>query len=101
MIYIGTDYILKEELAYGLYELNFKSPDQKSRRRYQIIVVNRDDKLAEHRIDMGLAKKFKHDQLRIPSMFVHTVGELQDMANQLRKQPSLDKLERVGVNKIK
>jgi len=94
----------------GLYELNFKAPDQKSRRRYQILVVLRDDTMAEHRIDMGLSKNFKKDQIRIPGgirnpdgrfEILHTVSELQSMANDIRAKAAFDKRELAKVNKIK
>jgi hypothetical protein len=110
MIYPATDHVLYDEPCYGLYELNLKSADQKSRRRFQVIVVVRDDKLAEFRKDLGLAKKFKVDQFRIPggvldettgrTDILHTVGELQDIADYLRTHRPFDKRELVGVNKI-
>jgi len=110
MIYQGTTYALKDEPCLGLYELNLKSPDQRSRRRYQILTVIRNDKPAEFRKDLGLAKKIKVDQFRIPGgvrdeatgrfEVLHTVGELQDIADYLRAKPLFDKRELVGVNKV-
>lgn len=110
-IYQGTHAVNLNEPCLGLYELNLKSPDQHSRRRYQIIVVMRNDKPAEFRKDMGLAKKFKADQLRIPGggqdevtgkfWIVHTVGELMDIANQMRDNPPFDKRELAKVNRIR
>ena len=58
-------------------------------RRYQIIIVNRNDQLAEYREDLGLASDFDAIQFRIPSFWVHTVGELKEMAETLRlNEPS-------------
>ncbi len=109
-LYQGTTYALNNEPCIGLYELNFKTPDQRERHRYQIIVVVRNDKPAEFRKDLGKAKKYKHDQFRIPgSVFnektgktdiLHTVGELKDIADQMRLH-KWDKKELVGVNRIK
>ena len=100
---VGTTYTLLDEPCLELKELNLKSPDQRSRRRYQIITVIRNDKPAEFRKDLGLAKKFKHDQIRIPGGVVdeitgrifieHTVGQLLDIANYIRMKPAYDKNE--------
>ncbi len=111
-IYQGTTYALKDEPCLGLFELNFKSPDQRSRRRYQIVVVMRNDKPAECRHDLGLASKFKKvDQFRIPGgvtnretgriEICHTVGELMDIADHLRINRPFDKRELAKVDKIK
>jgi len=93
----GTHYILPDEPCYGLYELNFQSPGNKGFHRYQIILVIRGDRLAEYRQDMGLAKKYKGDQVRIPGgvkdettgriTIVHTVAELQELAEYIRAMP--------------
>ena len=96
---LGTTYILGNEKALGLYEMNEISP--MGWRRYQIIHVVRDDKVAEYRQDLGNAKDFKANQIRIPSYLEHTVNELQEMANEMRVEKSLDLLELVGVNKIR
>lgn len=101
MIYIGTHYVERDELAYGLYELNFKTPDQRARHRYQIIVVKRGDSLAEYRKDLGAVSKFKGcDQIRIPSFFVLTVAELMDIAEKVRHTKFFDKKELVKAEKI-
>jgi len=97
----GTDYVLDNELALGLFEMNLQSPYSKGFHRYQIIHVIRNDKPAEFRRDMGTAKKNKVDQFRIPSFMVHTVRELMDMADDMRGNPPFDKLELAQVDKIK
>ncbi len=107
----GTTYLLKNEPCAGVYELNYQSPNSKGFHRYQIVLVVRDDKLAEYRKDLGNSKKFKGvDQFRIPGgmmssgkfKIVHTVDELLGIAQELRHGKNLfDKLELVGTNKIK
>jgi len=83
-----------DELAYGLSEVNLLSPLSdtiagvgQTMRRYQIIYVNRNDRLAEYREDLGLASDFDAIQFRIPSFWEHTVGELKEMAELLRLRP--------------
>ena len=88
--------VYADELAYGLSEVNLLSPLSdaimgvgQTMRRYQIIYVNRNDRLAEYREDLGLASEFSAIQFRIPSLWVHTVGELKEMAETLRlREPS-------------
>ena len=80
-----------------------QSPGAKGFHRYQIITVVRNDELVEWHHDMGPATKFKGiDQFRIPGgvrdertrriYIEHTVGELQDIANQLRTRPQMHTL---------
>lgn len=93
-ILYGTHYISPDEPCLGLMEYNLQSPGSKGIHRYQIIYVMRGDKPAEFRKDMGLAKKFKAEQLRLPGgayneiedkyYVEHTVGELRDMADKWR-----------------
>ena len=79
------------EKAWGLFEINEQSPGNRGVHRYQIIQVNRDGQIAEWRRDMGEAKNFKGiNQLRIPSLFEHTVDELIALADELRGQPNID-----------
>ncbi len=109
MIYQGTNVVTLDEPCLGLFELNYKTPNQKARHRYQIILVMRNDKPAEFRRDLGLTSKFKgKDQFRIPGGIIsknkvyieHTVGELKDIADALRVKRPFDKRELVGVDKI-
>lgn len=92
----ATTYVLGDEKAMALYEMNLMTP--LGRRRQEIIWVVRDDKTAEYRRDIG--KVTKEDQIRIPSYLEHTVSELREMANQL-KDNQWDKRELVQENKIK
>ena len=105
----GTSWIQPDEPCLGLYEINLQSP--KGWRRFQIIHVMRGDKPAEYRRDMGAAKSFKADQLRVLGgakdevtgrFYVeHTVGELVDIADWRRNGEQFDRLELAGVDKIK
>jgi len=96
-ILFGTHYVNEDEPCLGLFEMNLQSPDSKGFHRYQIVYVMREDKPAEYRKDLGATKKFKHDQFRIPGGFYdsdedryyveHTVGELRQIADDLRAKP--------------
>ena len=91
-----------DEKAWGLYEIHDQSPGNRGFHRYQIIMVNRDDRLVEFRRDMGLAKKWKGvKQLRIPSYFEHTVDELMDLADELRKEVRIDLKDWLGLETYK
>lgn len=93
---IGTNVVSEDEPCISLKEINEKSADQRSFHRFQVIRVVRNDRPAEFRIDLGLAKKHKADQFVIPSAVkddttgrvecLHKVGELRHMAEQLRNQ---------------
>lgn len=65
-------------------------------RRYQIIVVVRNDELAEWWNDMGPAEKFKAGPLSIPSLFEHSVAELRDIATASRSDDTWQK-EMAGI----
>ncbi len=75
-----------DEKAYALVETNMQSPTFRGFHRYQLIIVNREDRMSEFRRDLGPAKNFEARQFRIPSLWLHTVGELQDMADNLRDE---------------
>ena len=82
------------ELAFALYEINEKTPDLKEMHRYQVILVNRGDKLAEYRVDMGGADKWKHCRfINIPALWEHSVAELQFIAGQIRDESLQDNLD--------
>jgi len=109
-IAIATTHYSKDEPCLGLYEMNLQSAGSKGFHRYQILNVIRADKVAECRIDLGPAKKFKADQFRIPGGVIdpktgkgeilHTVGELRDIADKLRSRDCCDKRELAGTNNI-
>lgn len=84
-----------DEGAFSLKELNLLPPSSKGLRRYQIIQVVRGERLAEYKNDLGPAKSFQAEEFQILGGVVdavtgrgetlHTVGELQDMANHMRR----------------
>ena len=97
-LYPATNAVNTNELAFGLYELEYQSPGSRGFHRYQIIVVPRNDVLHEFVRDMGPARKFKgRAQVRVPAAIkdehtgrwelLHTVGELIDIADQWRNIP--------------
>ena len=89
-----------DELAFNLSELIQPAPVG-APRRFQIILVIRNDALAEYRIDLGPASDFTTPEFRIPGGVVdestgrgeilHTVGELKDIATEMheREAPAL------------
>ena len=82
------------EKAMALYEITEQAPDSSGLRRYQIILVNRGDRLAEYRIDMGSSKQWKNTRfINIPSLWEHTVSELQYIAGQIRDESLQDNLD--------
>jgi len=94
--------IIGSEKAYGLTEINEQSPGSKGFHRYQVIQVNRDGHLANFRRDMGPVSNFKGvKQLRIPSLFEHTVDELMDMAVELRNETEIDIKDWLKLDKLK
>lgn len=106
----GTHYISEDEPCLGLFEMNLQSPGNRGWHRYQLIYVMRGDFPSEFRRDMGLAKKLKDVQIRIPGgawdeftgryYVEHTVGELVEMARDMREHPSFDVKELVfGTNR--
>ena len=78
----------------ALYEIAEQAPDSSGFHRYQVILVNRGDKLAEYRVDMGRADKWVNCRfINIPSLFEHSVSELQFIANQIRDESLQDELD--------
>jgi len=83
-----------DELAYSLSELTQPSP-LGAPRRFQIILVVRNDVLTEYRIDLGPSSNFTTPEFRIPGGVIdeitgrgemlHTVGELKDIATEMRE----------------
>lgn len=88
--------ISPDEKAYALIELNmtpysftkggrkFRPSSFSGLHRYQVIMVNRSDRLAEYHRDMGDAALYPFGPIRIPSLWEHTVAELQDIADDIR-----------------
>jgi len=105
MLHKATHYVTNDEPCFNLAEENFVSPEDGKWHRYEILLVVRNDDLAEYRRDMGLRSKFKNKQrpegFRIiggikdgNTRFIEeTVGSLRQMASQLREKPSFNKDE--------
>lgn len=109
-----TMVVSMDEPCVGLYEVDIQSPGNRGFHRYQVIKVMRNDKVAEAWVDLGLSSEWPHDIVRIPGgvrdnkgvfHIVHTVGELIDIANEVRLRPSFDKVDLVcsksGAERIK
>mgnify|MGYP001559039013 FL=1 len=74
--------IHEDELAYRLTEINLVRPPSYQWHRYQIILVNRDDSIAEWWDDLGPSGSIQ--QFVIPSYWEHTVAELRSIADDTR-----------------
>lgn len=83
----ATTYVLTDEKAWNLSEVNLVGGPGEGIRRAQVITVLRDDDLADYFEDMGPADAFTADQFRVPSLWEHTVGELREIAWWLREHP--------------
>lgn len=90
-----TQWVKKDEKAYFLVEVDgppkliLNKPGY-GRRRYQVIWVNRNDTLAAYVTDLGESSTFAAKQFRIPSIWEHTVAELQAIAEDYRTYGYLD-----------
>jgi len=99
-LYPITQTINGNERAFALYEINEQSPGSRGIRRYQVILVNRDGRLAEFRKDMGSSKQFKGvNQINIPALWEHTCDELIALANELREGVVIDLDELLQMDK--
>ncbi len=111
-LWYGTVYVAEDEPCLGLTEGHWQSPGSKGFHRYQRIFVMRDDKPALYEKDMGDARWFKNiDPISIPGgaydevddkyYVEHSVGELVEIANQIRGSEPLDKRELAEVDRIR
>ncbi len=90
------DEVSPDEPCLRLSELYQLDENNSKLRRYQVTYVIRYDKPAKHMLDMGLYESFTTSEFHLPGAvkdertgnvtIVHTVGELQDIANALRDQ---------------
>jgi hypothetical protein len=74
-----------DEPAWALLEVAAPYPDTRGLHRFQLVYVNRGDRIARHTIDLGRAREFRAHEFHIPSLWEHTVGELWDMADEMRQ----------------
>lgn len=87
-------FVRSDEPCYCLAEENLQAPGSRGVRRYQILTVVRDDRLATARVDLGPAANFTAPEFRCPGgvtdertgkiHILHRVGELQDIADRHR-----------------
>ena len=90
---LATTWITKHEPAYLLAEMDLLSPvvdGNQDLHRYQIIYVNRNDRISEYRTDLGLSSAFDTEQFRIVALWEHTVAEVQEMAQFMRLRGKSD-----------
>ena len=90
------DEVSPDEPCLRLSELYQLDENNSKLRRYQVPYVIRYDKPAKHMLDMGPYESFTTSEFHLPGAvkdertgnvtIVHTVGELQDIANALRDQ---------------
>ena len=109
MLEVGTNYLVDNEPCFLLTEMN-STPEKGKPHRYRNTYVIRSDRIAKHVFDMGLSKKYKHDQFRIPGggidpngriWIVETVASLMADADKLRNSKSFNKAVLAGVDRIK
>jgi hypothetical protein len=81
-----------DEPAWLLRETNELNKSKRSLRRYQRIWVNRNDELTVFAKDLGAASDFTYPELQIPAEWVHTVAELQEIAEQVREGTDVQEL---------
>lgn len=74
-----------DEKAWSLFEEDRYTPNGKALHRYQLVRVIRDDRVAEFEIDLGNSANFDVEPFYIPSLLVHSVGEVLDIAATLRR----------------
>lgn len=65
--------------------------DMTGRHRYQIVTVNRGDRLARHITDMGNASLYSCGGLNIPGLWENTVGQLRETADNWRSDQTWEK----------
>ena len=99
----ATTFLLAGEKAFMLAEVNRPSPlPGKGWRRMQIVQVLRGEDKAQFERDLGPMKHYTADEFQIPGAMpypdpqghwrwdmVHTVAQLQDMAERLRMEASI------------
>ncbi len=98
-----TDTVRKDELCWWLVEVvttplairrRFKQlqlTDMVGRHRYQIVTVNRGDRLTRHITDMGDASLYDCGGLNIPGLWENSVAELREIADQWRIDQTWEK----------
>lgn len=91
-IEVRTRAVFEDEPCYYLGEFIRPSRSFKSKSRYQVLAVVRDDRLVTAFVYLGPAASFAADQFQIPGGEIiegrgkvwHTVAELREVADELR-----------------
>lgn len=98
-----TDSVRPDEKAWWLVEVittplairkRFKGlhlPGTAGRHRYQIVTVNRGDRLTRHITDMGPASLYDCGGLNLPGCWENTVAQLREVADQWRNDQRWEK----------
>ena len=86
-----TPYVVADEKAMGLLEVELQTDTSKDIHRFQIISVIRGDKQASYVTDLGSRLLFPNPPLNIISYMEHSVAELMDMADEARARSSVTK----------
>ena len=101
-IILVANAVSENERAYSLQEFHEQSPDFSGFHRYRVIMVNRGDRLAEYREDLGSVTKWRGVRcFNVPSLFEHTVAELLDIADYLRSRTEIDLHDWLELDKMK
>ena len=99
---VVTKAVRDDEPCFFLGEFNLPSKSGRTKSRYQLLRVVRNDHLETAYVYYGPAKSFRANQFQIVGGLVdengrgqafHTVGELQDIANEIRALPPRRELE--------
>ena len=99
---VVTKTVFADEPCFFLGEENRLSRSGKTMVRYQLLKVVRNDRLVTAYVYLGFAKKFQADQFHMLGGWVdetgkgqafHTVGELQEGADEIRSRPPRRELE--------
>lgn len=88
-----------DEPCLQLEEMNKPGPPGKGWRRYQRVIVVRNDRPAEYEVDLGAREDFDHEEINVQGAvqdavtgkveILHTVAELKEIADFLRAEPKL------------
>ena len=84
--------VIGDEKVWALWELNLRAPDSRSRRRYQILIVNRNGKRAQHMSDMGLEELYPAAPLSIPGLWIESVALVRECADEFRMKNMMEEL---------
>jgi hypothetical protein len=102
MMEVTTTSVFADEPCFWLAEFNLPSRSGKTKSRYQLLKIVRNDRLVTAYIYLGPARKFNNDGFNMLGGImkpngrghaVHTVGELQEGAEELRSRDADHSIE--------